>query len=125
MNAKMTKIGSKSSGTSYPVTWNGGVTPKRKIVFYNTNDGDLNVLEVPDNIELKDVKNVRLKISEGNYQMCKVIERPNFMTLYTMVNGNIKGIPWEEISDIETALKKQLNLGTYEFTIDALQIAGA
>lgn len=109
----------KGTTNAYP-----GVAVKKSIIYYMTDCGNMCVLEIPDDVDLNDVSSVLLHLGKSNTQTCHFVAKPAMKGLYTLVSEGFKDLGYNSLYEMEMMLKKQLNLGTYEYTVNAAKIQG-
>lgn len=96
----------------------------KNIVYYKTEDGKLAIIEAPSDVDLAKLTSVKLHFAKAQVQVCALEAAPSTKGLYTLANDFFSAHGYDTVQDVETSIKKQLNLGTYEYTVNALRIFG-
>ena len=119
MKSKIVKIEKKGSKGI------GGTTATMKsVIYYKTSENKLAIIEVPDNIDLAELLSVQLHFGDTT-QTCSIEGKPASKGLYTLSNEFFGVHGYDKVQEVEAVVKKQLNLGAYEYTVNAVRIFGS
>lgn len=97
---------------------------RTKVLYYRMESGGISLIEMPATTDLANIKSVKIVISEKESQICVPNGKPETIAIYTLVRKMFPKMEFTEVSELESKLRKQLNLNAYDFTIAALNICG-